>query len=383
MNSNEMQQAPARPNSVRPTVEYIEHMFSIDGWGTKLLTRIGKVRILSERQGNAFRSFAENYIEGDSFCIEDMILASEAGTERGIPAGRPGEGVFLLEGAGAMDPRLLKTLMARSAPGICGLLSVCPGAELSLPDGCEIGVFARSRFFLLQERDAEAIDKAYAQMGQSRLVRVGTVLTDGLSFRDANGVYWSRPRSALFPRGLVGLEIGDDCDDVFRDGVQAALTCYAFSDMKMNLFFHFPEDLPFPQLFTAELGIFDCLSAYPVVSQPVRFAAGGMVSLIVPRVYPAAGDRLVSLRPKTDENRVLIPEELKKLRAFLAEAKEDGRIKGVLPLKRNTPAMLDNLCGDGLTYLPERELPAGFAVLAVLSADADPIGTQIGTFQLR
>ena len=273
--------------------------------------------------------------------------------------------------------------MMRSVPGLCGLLSVCPGAELSVPQNCSPADFVRSRFFFLLERDAAAIDRAYAQMGQCRLVRVGTVLPDRLSFRDGTGESWSKPMKELLPSGRIAMEIGDDCDGFFHDGAQAALTYYACADLQSNLFFHFPAELTLPQLLTAELGVYDALSAYPVGTQPVRFSAGGSVSLIVPRIYPAAGDRLMALRPKMDENRILIPEELNKLRTYLAQAKTEGLIKGVLPLKRNILSMLDNLCGDGMRFEQEKDFPSGFAVLAVAGRDAEVPGIQVGTFQIR
>lgn len=367
------------------TIEYLEHMFSKDGWGTKMLTRVGKLRLLSARHGEAFRSFAENHISGSSFCIADMVLASEAGNARSVPQGKLSEGIYLLSGANAMDPRLVKTLMARSAPGLCGLLSVCPGAELTLPQDCGIELFVRSRFFLLQERDAQAIENAYAQLAGCRLVRAGRVVQGELTFREGNGdvIAWSRKLSEIIPSAVVGMEIGDDCDDYFKDGVQAALTSYAFADLKLNVFFHFPEELTFPQLFMAELGIYDALSAFPVYSQPLRFAEGGTVSLIVPRVYIAAGDRLAAIRPKTDENHRLIPEELQKLRSFLSYATDAGKIKGVLPLKRNTLSMIENLCGESLEYIPSRDIPGGFAVLAVIPAGEEDVGVRLGSFQPR
>lgn len=366
-----------------PTSQYLEHMFAQDGWGTKLLTRIGRVKFFSARHGVAFQSFAEHFIKGDTFCIEDLILASETGTGRRLRAAGIGDGIYLIQNATSMERSLLDVLMASSVPGLCGLISVCPGAELAVPAACDPATFARSRFFLLREKDASAVQHATAQMGGARLERVGTVLPDRLTFLEGRTVLWQRRTEDLTPRPVVCVEVGDDCDAYFRDGVQAALTFYAFADLRIrpNLFFHFPEELTLPQLLTAELAVFDALSVYPVYAQPVRFAAGGTVSLVVPRIYPAAGDRLVALRPKTDENHILLPEELKKLRKYLASAMESGQIKGVLPLKKNTPAMVRKLSGDALIYRSEKELPVGFAVLAVVPESAEVPGIYLGSFQ--
>ncbi len=365
-----------------PTAQYMEHMFSTEGWGTKLLTRIGRVKLFSARHGVAFRSFAEHFIQGETFCIADLILASETGTSRRVRAGAVGDGIYLLQNAPSMEKSLLDVLMASSVPGLCGLLAVSPGAELAVPAACDLATFVRSRFFLLREKDAAAIDRATAQMGGARLERVGTILPDLVTFLEGRTVLWQRRREDLVPHAVVCIEVGDDCDSFFRDGVQAALTYYAFADLKIrtNLFFHFPEELTLPQLLTAELAIFDALSVYPVYAQPVRFAPGGTVSLVVPRIYPYAGDRVMALRPKTDENHILLPEELKKLRKYLASAMESGIIKGVLPLKKNTPAMLKKLSGDSLVFTAEKDLPAGFAVLAVVPQNAEVPGIPIGTF---
>ncbi|MBO4366327.1 MAG: glycoside hydrolase family 92 protein, partial [Clostridia bacterium] len=280
-------------------------------------------------------------------------------------------------------PRTAVWCVPYDVPGLCGLLAISPGAELAVPSACDLATFVRSRFFLLREKDAAAIERATAQMGGARLERVGTVLPDLVTFLEGRTVLWQRRKEDLVPHAVVCIEVGDDCDSFFRDGVQAALTYYAFADLNIrsNLFFHFPEELILPQLLTAELAVFDALSVYPVYAQPVRFAPGGTVSLVVPRIYPYAGDKVMALRPKTDENHILLPEELKKLRKYLASAMESGIIKGVLPLKKNTPAMLKKLSGDSLVFTVEKELPTGFAVLAVVPQDADVPGIGIGSFQ--
>ena len=78
------------------------------------------------------------------------------------------------------------------------------------------------------------------------------------------------------------------------------------------------------------------------------------------------------------------PGELAKLISFLGDGVRNGRIKSVLPLKKNAEAMMERL-GDGeVTYVPDREFPTeGFSVLAILPAGVDVPATKLGTFQYK
>ena len=66
------------------------------------------------------------------------------------------------------------------------------------------------------------------------------------------------------------------------------------------------------------------------------------------------------------------------------EGVKSGKIKSVLPLKKNARAMMDRL-GDGeVTFVPEREFPTeGFSVLVIMPAGSDVPATKLGTFQYK
>ena len=79
-----------------------------------------------------------------------------------------------------------------------------------------------------------------------------------------------------------------------------------------------------------------------------------------------------------------VPGELMKLQRYLAENVKIGKIKSVLPLKKNALEMMNKL-GDGeVVYVPSREFPAdGFSVLAIMSVGADVPATKVGEFQYK
>lgn len=357
-------------------------MFSEDGWGTKLLTPIGKIDIADPNQGNSFQAFLGMMDVGEAFCVEDMIVASEANMKRRFPAASLNDGIYLLSGT-SHDSRLQDVLINNSVPGLCGLLRVCTGIELNMPAGCEIDQFVRYRFFFLREKDADALARAEAQMGNAVLTRVGTVLPDSLTFVENGNVLFRKSYPELLPYRKVGLQLGDDCADVYEEGMQAARSAFCSSRLPMNIAIHIPSTLPLPQLCAAELGILESMRTYPLLTQALRFAEGGRVAFIVPRPYVAAGDKVYILHPKSDAFGKPLPDQMIRLRDYLAEEYNAKKIKSVLPLKKNAMDMLHRLCGDDLTFVADREPISDFAMLVIVPHDGTASGTYLGTFQLR
>ena len=73
-----------------------------------------------------------------------------------------------------------------------------------------------------------------------------------------------------------------------------------------------------------------------------------------------------------------------KLVKFLSDGVKNGKIKSVLPLKKNAQMMMDRLADEDLSYVPEREFPTeGFSVLAILPAGSDVPATKLGSFQYK
>ena len=122
---------------------------------------------------------------------------------------------------------------------------------------------------------------------------------------------------------------------------------------------------------------------YRFAMPPMHFAKGKN-GLVVPRPTVLSGDGVFAFRPKNGPDGMPHPAELMKLARFLAEGVKNGKIKSVLPLKKNARAMMDRL-GDGeVTYLATREFPEnGFAVLAIMPADSTVPATKLGEFQYR
>ena len=69
------------------------------------------------------------------------------------------------------------------------------------------------------------------------------------------------------------------------------------------------------------------------------------------------------------------------MQRYLTESVRAGKIKSVLPLKKNALEMMQKLGNGELEYKSERDFPTdGFTMLAILPAGTEVPGTKLGTF---
>lgn len=370
-----------------PLEEYLKKIFAPDGWGTKLLTPVGSVRFADGETARAFKTYLDRVAVGTTFSIAELLLEARYGQERGkelrsICAGGGG-GIFLLEGT-VTDARLRSLLGAYSVRGLCSLLTVCGGAELTPPVQPGAVDFVHSCFVILRNKDADAIQRAAAQLGNARLLRVGSTAAPGVLRIAEHGVTANHSLSEWIPSEPASLSLGDDCTEYYTQGRDAALASYCFSGMPWERVIRFAESLPLPQFLAASLGLYGVWAGYRNSASVLRFAPGTQVGLVVPRPQAVDGDVLYALCPKCTEGNVPLPDQVNRLRQFLSEQFASGMIKSVLPLKKNALSMIGRICGEELDYLPETGIPFGrFAVLAVAAGDKALPGTRLGRFQSR
>lgn len=362
----------------------MEAAFSPNGWGTKLLTPIESVGIVPETAASAFRSFIGSVEVGETFTINELLTATELIANRRDVSGAPEDGIYLLNEP-IKDARLRLSLFTRSVPGVCALLQACGGAELTVPNGITANAFLNTRLYILPGRDGDRLMTSKVVP----LVRVGTVKPGILCLTDAAGQSASCQTEELLQQTPQKLTVSSADEEIFRDGFQSALaySCSCFS--KGSYYVNLASDLPLSGMLAGALGMFDAMLFYRLRQPPMRFQANGKTALVVPRPSVESGDVLYAFRPKCDQRNRPLPSEVSRLRMMLENGVQDGKIKSVLPLKKNALDMVQRICGEDLAYrseqpFPEIRLPEmPFAVLAVLRFGEQAPGTKLGTFQSK
>ncbi len=374
-NTNAFEQEPPRSAEAL----FLHKMFSSDGWGTKLMTPIAKVGIVPETVAAAFRTYLNQVGVGETFTLTELLTTPEFLLYRSEVIGKPGDGIYLLTGA-VSDPHLRRSLLQNSVPGLCALLLASGGAELRVPAEMTLEKMATERFLLLRERDGDRLCSSDAV----KMVRVGTVRPDVLRVSNAVGGAAEFTLSSLLSAAPVELTVGNAAAEVFEQGFSAALTYGCCCLLPGGYFVNLAADLPLAELLAGALGIFGAAVKYRFGLPPMRYQPNGKTGLVVPRPTVFSGDVIYAFRPKCGTDNRPLPVELAKLQRFLTDAVHDGKIKSVLPLKKNALEMMTKLGGEELVYCAERDFPTDcFAVLAVLSAGADVPGTRLGKFQTR
>ncbi len=362
----------------------LETAFAPNGWGTKLLTPIASVRIVPVSVANAFRSFVGNVAVGETFTINELLTATELIANRRDVSGAPEDGIYLLS-APIADLRLRLSLLTRSVPGICALLQACGGAELTVPDGMTANAFLNTRLFILPKRDGDRLMKSELVP----LVQVGTVRPGILRLTDTSGQSAFRSAEEILKQEPLELTVSGSEEETFHDGFQSALAYSCSSFSQGSYYVNLASDLPYSGMLAGALGMFDAMLFYRLRQPPMRFLGNGKTALVVPRPSVESGDVLYAFRPKCDQkNRPLIG-EINRLRMLLENGVQEGKIKSVLPLKKNAMDMMRRICGEELVYLPDQPFPEirfpemPFAVLAVLRFGEQAPGTRLGSFQSK
>lgn len=369
-----------------PMEAYLQKIFSKEGWATKLMTPVGRIKVADEETARALKRFLETTDVEETFRVCDLLLQARYEAKR-IKEIRSmiknGARLFLVDGT-VTDAWFHAVLNSFSIRGICSLLTVCGGAELRVPTGMSAEDFAHSSFVFLREKDANAIRSAAEQRGTAKLIEVGTVIEPGCLRIVEWGKTLSYQLNELFPHAAVAMQLGDDCTEYFLQGRDAALGSYCSSGMPWVRSIRVAEELPFPQFMAAAIGLYDVWTEYRGSASVLRFATGTQVGFVVPRPEAVDGDVLYAFCPLCDEKGVPSHDQVERLRSFIADQYAKGNIKSVLPLKKNALSMIDRICGEELTYQPWTELPFGrFALLAIVPRGTEQPGTKLGVFQSR
>ncbi len=356
---------------------FLEQYFSPDGVGTKLMTPITKLEICNDRIANAFKLFLDSVAVGETFTVTELLTTPEMVFGRSELIAKQGDAVYMLTEP-IPDPRLHRSLMQASAAGLCGLLQATRGVELSLPAGMSLAQLANKRMLILRERDGER----FCKTNIVKMVRIGSLCPDRLRIKRGLEVLADYPLSDLLPLEAVSLTIGATAVDAFEQAFAGALGYACCAVLPGEYFVNLPADLAQDAFLAGALGLFTAMMHYHFALPAMRYAANGKGGLVVPRPQVNAGDCVYVLRPKYGgaENRPL-PAELVKLQRYLAESVHTGKIKSVLPLKKNAPEMMQRLGGGELDYIAERDFPTeGFAMLVILSDEGGVPGTKLGRF---
>lgn len=366
-----------------PFVRYLKKIFAPDGWATKLTTPVGRVKIADARVSDGFTAYLDRVKVGTTFRAIDLLVDGRYAGSRSKEIRsicKNGGLLFLIEGTVA-DNRLRYMLNSFSVRGICTLMTVCGGIELQIPASVTPEDLVHSQFVVLREKDADAICKATAQLGNAKLIPIGKVLDADLLRVDEWGKTTDFLFSDLFPETPVSLQLGDDCTEFFFQGRDAALAAYCCSGIIPDRTVRFAESLPLPQFIAAIFGIYDVWTLHENGACLLRFASGTQVGFVVPKPFVMDGDQLYAFCPKGEDG-IPDPDHTERLYDFLNEQHAGGNIKSVLPLKKNARSMLSRICGEELEYVPERDFPFGtFTVLAVVPSDKTLPGTKLGVFR--
>lgn len=357
---------------------YLREAFGAEGWGTKLLTPISKVSFHSERIANAFKTFAENVSLGEHFTLAELLSTPEVLFNRMEVVAKEGFAVYQLT-ENVPDLHLMASLMRNSVAGLWGLLYATHGVELSLPVGMTMEKLCHSRFLLLRQRDGDR----FCASDLVKMTRVGSLLPGRLCLKQNGATLADLSLATLLPSAPVELHIGAAAEEAFMQVFNGAMSYGCCCIGKGEYYVNLPANLPMESFTAGCLGMFSAMMRYRFAMPPMHFAKGKN-GLVVPRPTVLSGDGVFAFRPKNGPDGMPHPAELMKLARFLAEGVKNGKIKSVLPLKKNARAMMDRL-GDGeVTYLATREFPEnGFAVLAIMPADSTVPATKLGEFQYR
>ena len=357
----------------------IQRIFAPGNWGAKLLTPISKVAFYSYPLANAFKQFPENADLGETFTLSEMLSCAELLYGRADTVAKEGDAVYVLLEP-VKDFHLMASLMRNSVLGICSLLQATRGVELSVPVGMEFERFLQGRFLILRQKDGDR----FCSTNLVKMARVGTLCQGHLRVVSSGTVLADFDLASLLPSSPVELEITSLEEDAFKQAMEGALSysCCCFGDG--DYYVNFPEDLPVTTFAACCIGLLEAMMRYRFAQPPVRFFNTGRIGLVVPRPYVTDGDGVFAFRPKAGADGMPVPGELMKLQRYLAENVKIGKIKSVLPLKKNALEMMNKL-GDGeVVYVPSREFPAdGFSVLAIMSVGADVPATKVGEFQYK
>lgn len=364
--------------TMTPEEAYLRQAFGPEGWGTKLLTPITKVSFYSERVATAFKTFEENVSLGDRFTLTELLSTPEVLLNRMEVVAKEGYAVYLLN-EHVPDLHLMASLLRNSVAGLCGLLYATHGVELSLPVGIPIEKLCHSRFLLLRQRDGDR----FCASDLVKMTRVGSLLPDRLRLVQGSQVLADLSLPELLPSTPVELTLNSDCEETFKQIFNGAISYGCCCMTKGEYYVNLPAELSMEQFAAGCLGMFSAMMRYRFAMPPMHFAKG-KYGMVVPRPTVLSGDGVFAFRPKCGPDGLPHPAELMKLVKFLAEGVKNGKIKSVLPLKKNARAMMDRL-GDGeVTYVSEREFPTeGFSVLAILPAGSTVPATKLGEFQYK
>ena len=357
---------------------FLEQYFSPEGAGTKLMTPITKLDICHERVANAFKLFLDTVELGESFTAMELLTTPEMAFARGELVARPGDAVYLLTEP-ASDPRLHRTLMQTSAAGLCGLLQATRGVELDLPVGMALAQLANRRMLILREKDGDR----FCKTNVVKMIRIGTLCPERLRIKRGAQMLADFALAELLPRNAVTLTLGDDALEAFEQSFAGALGFACCAMQAGEYFVNLPADLTQSAFLAGALGIFSAMMFYRFMLPAMRYTANGKCGLVVPRPHVNIGDCLYVFRPKYGgaDNRPL-PAELAKLQRFLLDSVRAGKIKSVLPLKKNALEMMQRLAGNEMEYRAERDFPTdSFAMLAILPAGVDVPATKVGSFE--
>ncbi len=368
------QNAPAKSEEAL----FLEQYFSPDGVGTKLMTPITKLEICHERIANAFKLFLDSVEVGEAFTVMELLTTPEMVFGRSELIAKPGDAVYLLTEPIA-DPRLHRSLMQTAAAGLCGLLQATRGVELDLPVGMSLAQLVNRRMLILRERDGER----FCKTDIIKMVRIGTLCPDRLRVKRGLEVLADFPLSGLLPSTAVSLTVDASETDVYEQAFAGALGFVCCAMLPGEFFVNLPADLPQDAFLAGALGLFAAMMHYHFTLPAMRYASNGKSGLVVPRPQVSAGDCVYAFRPKYGgaEKRPL-PTEMVKLQRYLTDSVRAGKIKSVLPLKKNASEMMQRLGGGELEYRADRDFPTeSFAMLAILPAGTDVPGTKLGSFQ--
>ncbi|MBQ0092992.1 MAG: hypothetical protein KBS45_06680 [Clostridiales bacterium] len=382
----EMMEAENNLTEQTPFEKYLRKIFGKDGWATKLMTPIGRVRIADGETAEGFRRYLGRVATGETFRAADLLLDARYGVSR-IKEIRSicknGCKIFLLEGIVA-DARLRTLLNTFTIRGLCSMLTVCGGADLEIPVSPNAEDLVHSRFVFLREKDADAIRNAASQFGNARLTMLGSVNGQGTLRVREGGKTKAFRFEELFPQSVVALQLGDDCTENYKQGRDAALASFCCSGMTWDRTIRVAEELALPNFTAAVFGLYNVWTSFKNSASVLHFGSGTQVGFVVPRPQAYDGDVLYAFCPKADQNGVPFYDQVLRLRDFLTDQKEKATIKSVLPLKKNAMSMIERICGAELEYVPEAELPFGkFTVLAIAPRGTELPGTVMGRFQSR
>lgn len=356
--------------------EFLEQAFAPTGWCSKLLRPIGKVSVYPQKVAAAFGRFVEKAVPEKTFSVAELIAEGEFLLARNDAGGAAGDGIFVLE-APVEDVWLRRMLFSHSVCGLAALLAETGGAELTLPAGKTPDKLMSMRFCLLRKKDSDNL----LASPLVKLTRVGTVCPGKLSL-EQSGQKTALALDEVLSAEPLELTIGSADTQAFDLAYEAAvshgLCCHTAGDYFINL----PADLSMEQLLAGALGCFDAMLRYRIALPPQRFLPNTKIGLTVPRPQVTVGDSVYAFRPKADGGGRPLPAELQRLQQYLATNVKNGKIKCVLPLKKNALSMMERLCDDGMAYVPERDFPTEvFTVLAIVNNTEGVLGTRMGAFQ--